>query len=171
MEIEFDVNRWGSCQYAGAFAFYNKFFALRRTLSFLDTVRKLGCDVKIGEVLPFETIQNNIYVPIFEMFLEEEDPEMKEVYEEMGREITKATSVDEIFKIFRDHSYDLWSAAPLIAHACFVELEIKAPKAPGIGPKYNILAQSENFETGLCCAILKEFGLVRDDECFSGFDT
>jgi len=29
----------------------------------------------------------------------------------------------------------------------------------------------DGIHTGLCCAILKDFDLVKDDDCFKSFDT
>jgi hypothetical protein len=85
----------------------------------------------------------------------------------------KSNSVEEIFIILRNNAFDLWSAVDIIFPYCFgdnekFEIDIESK---GHGPKINQEFQSKNFETGIKAAILVDFGIVRDQECFKNFDT
>jgi len=81
--------------------------------------------------------------------------------------------VPMVFQLAENSSWDLWSAAPCIAECTLEGLEIKgASKAPGWGPVLNQMAQSENFEDGLCCVALLEAGLITEEDAADwGFDT
>jgi len=166
LSIPFDVNRWGSAQYSGAVFFYDLFFEIRNDLSFEDTLEVLNCKVSFSTVVEQKNAIEGLKAHIVEDFqgILEED-------KALHTSLEASETIPDIFAVLRMMSFDLWSAAPFVADYCFEDLDREAPIAPGIGPIYNKLAQSENFETGLCCAILKEFGFVKDDECFSGFDT
>lgn len=84
-------------------------------------------------------------------------------------------TVTEAFEIYRDCSWDLWGAAGKLG-STFFELpeETEDLKAPGKGPIFNILAQEENYETGLYCWLLWHYIIKRKgspEEIFGGFDT
>jgi hypothetical protein len=82
-------------------------------------------------------------------------------------------SIDDIFVWTRNHSWDLWAAAPCIGPMVFPELEFveEVEKAKGIGPIGNVMVQGLNNETGFWCWWLKSTGHVTDDSCFADFDT
>lgn len=83
--------------------------------------------------------------------------------------------VVEALDIYRNMSWDLWSAAAKLGNT-FFELNEKAKemRAPGYGPIYNKICQSENYVTGLYCWLLWEHIIKRvgsPEEIFGGFDT
>jgi len=175
-EIPFEVNRWGSCQYSGALWYFDNFRELRKEHSLVETLSELDSDAQWDYVSEFSYIKERFvnYLILCRNELGEEDQDWIDDY---NRDIEAAKKlegpyVDEFFDMLRNHAWDLWSAAPLMANMSFCNLNIQAPGAPGIGPPGNVAAQSVNFQTGLCCALLVEFGLVKDpDEAFGGFDT
>lgn len=146
--IGLDVNDWGSCQYAGALNFFNVMKAMESKFGREQALEKMGIKV---EFLGIRTIEELIGVELF---------------------INKLENYEQLFEVTRDQSWDLWSAAPSIAEIVFVDLKIGGvEEAPGVGPVLNVLAQSENYETGLYCWLLVSYGLIEDESAFGGFDT
>ncbi len=170
----FEVCDWGSCQYSSAQWYYDTFLQMRKDLSLEDTFDALGAKVTFEKCSPLRALQiakNEITEELDEFYDQWNDPEDQEDHKELKERTEKATSIDELFGVLCDHSWDLWGAAPFLASCCFDDLKIEAPDSPGYGPVFNVMAQSENYEVGLCCALLKEFGFVESDECFGGFCT
>ena len=159
--FEPDVD-WGSCQYDTAKAMYDFYFAARnKGLTMAEVVEAIGGHLTIGDIKPLAKIK--------EAFADERGDEDDA---ELMKEIADAESVDDLFEIARERAMDLWMAAPMIAECCFETFEIgDIPESPGFGPILNVAVQSENYYVGLCCAILKDVGLVTDEESFKDFDT
>jgi hypothetical protein len=84
-------------------------------------------------------------------------------------------SVYDAFNMAKKSGWPLWSAAPFIANRVFNNLVIKGVgKAPGKGPSLNIVMQSKNYETGLCCWLLWNANLFpgkTHKDIFGDFDT
>ncbi len=159
-DFEWRVNSWGSIQYAGALAFYKAYFRVRQDLNMEDTLKAFGIGVKWKTTRAVREAQ--------ELYLRDIQLAQKEASEdEIG-----ITSGDDFFLCFRISASDLWTAAPQIAEYFLEDLKIKGvKKAPGVGPVGNQLVQSENYMTGLNCALLKDLDIVRSSESFSHFDT
>jgi len=153
---------WGSCQYDTAKAMYDFYFAMRaKGLTMVEAVKAIGGDLRLSGQRPFDKIRDEFA-----------DQRGDEEDDDLMTAITATTSVDDLFEIAREQAMDLWMAAPMIADCCFVTIEISdIPASPGFGPILNVAVQSENYTVGLYCAILKDVGLVSDEESFSGFDT
>jgi len=166
--IPFYVNRWGSCQYSGALWFYDTFMAMREDLSLEDTLEVLSVEVDLLPKQKVDILKSDL---LHDLELEEDDWEgLDEDYiTGLIEQLRDATRVEEVFDVLRGWSWDLWSAAEYVGDKLVGN--ITAPDAPGVGPVLNIVVQSENFRTGLRCAMLKELGYVEDDECFKDFDT
>lgn len=66
---------------------------------------------------------------------------------------------------------------PKIAESYFIGFEAKNfpscnnPTGLERGPIGNICAQSNNVLTELCCALLVDYGIVKNINSFKGFDT
>jgi hypothetical protein len=182
----FGVNDFGSCQYTGALNMFNtlQYFYKKRRPGGADcptaevarmrqrdaTFAKLGLQVTYKSVTPLGKAWKAFSKEMIESRSDKaiwDASDRKEV-----KEILKAfPSVDIMFLICRDQAWDLWSAAPFIANLMFKDLKIIIPKAPGVGPILNVAVQGENYNTGLCCWLLYNEGLVKDVDVFSGFDT
>lgn len=160
-EFESDMD-WGSCQYDTAKAMYDFYFAMRaKGLSMVEAVKAIGGDLRLSGQRPFDKIRDEFS----DHRGDEEDDDLTDA-------IAKTTSVDELFEIAREQAMDLWMAAPMIADCCFETFEIgDIPESPGFGPILNVAVQSENYVVGLTCAILKDVGLVTNEESFGDFDT
>jgi hypothetical protein len=157
----FDVNDWGSYQYSGALAMFKTFRSIREDLSYHDTLAALGVKVEFSGKRNFKDIQ----AMVLKEFEDEEDCIFTD-----STPLTK--NVDDIFTMFKDFSWDLWSAASFLAPICFDGFALAdVPVAPGFGPVLNQAVQSGNYETGLICALLVEHGMVVDTDCFVDFDT
>jgi len=176
-------NDWGSCQYYTAKLIYDLYFRIKDDLK-----------VEFGDISNFElrvylmSLFNIKYDASIEIpsFLEVKEKvkdffktvESTETVVDTGRieylcdTINKITTFDEIFALFRNLAYDLWSAIPLIFNWTLVGINFdNVQKSPGTGPIMNVEAQSVNYKVGLMCAILKDCDLVSSDECFTNFDT
>jgi len=162
-EQRFDVNDWGSCQYSDALAMFNVFRKIRENLSYEDTLDVLGISVYFENKRDIDTIQA--------MILENFDDGGEE-FRIYAAEIPKTKNVDDIFKLFKNCSWDLWEATRFLSSLCFGGLVLtNVPDAPGYGPSGNKSIQSGNYSTGFLCALLVEHGFVDDSNCFGGFDT
>ena len=168
------MNEWGSCQYSTAKWFYDTFLKVVKDLGYEEALNLLKCKVEFEEIAPIREVQSALMDQLRDEVIELLD---EEAYADaIGRireikQLKTLKSLESIFELCKDMSWDLWSAAEFIATTIFKNLKIEAPVSPGFGPKYNVLAQIENFRTGLYCALLKHFNLVSDDSCFAGFDT
>lgn len=79
---------------------------------------------------------------------------------------------DKLFKWCRNQSWDLWGAAPYVANLFFPDFKVTGvDTAPGQGPKWNILVQSDNYKVGATCWYLKKKGIVKSEKSFASFDT
>jgi hypothetical protein len=195
---EFEVNDWGSCQYAGALATYQAVMRAYHNLcrrrggsaspvtGIVSIINfDLGASVVIEGRTPEEGLARMKYE--LETYFEELQQDLEGSFHtetEMVQEEKRVAKVNqglaaalenllEVFAFLRNSSWDLWGAAPQVAWQCGIKIE-SAPKARGIGPVFNILAQSENVLTGLCCAMLVILGFIPEDkadDAFGGFDT
>ena len=173
-EPPFEVNDWGSCQYSTAKWFYDTFLKVVEDLGYEEALNLLKCKVEFEEIAPIREVQSALMNQLKDEVIELLD---EEAYADaIGRireieQLKTLKSLESIFELCKDMSWDLWSTAEFIATFIFKDLKIEAPDSPGFGPKYNVLTQQENFRTGLYCALLKHFNLVTNDSCFAGFDT
>ena len=161
-KLPFSVNEWGSCQYSTANSIYRIFFMMRQNLSREDTMKTLGV------VFSHEGIRK------FEDAKEEFKAYAVNRYKDVGHYIIDSRRVqnyDDMFFVFRNWASDLWKASPTILMYAFKNVILKAPVSPGKGSPCNCCAQADNFTVGLSCAILKEYGLVKNESSFAGFDT
>ncbi len=171
--IPFEVNDWGSCQYSSAKWLYDLYFKLREESSFEEVLESLNIrvsSISVNSRLDFDAIKHD-FVDYFDEEWDDLAPDWQEDVADDYREMKKATKVEDLFEFLRNMAWDLWGAAPRIASCAFPGLDIKVEESPGYGPVFNILTQSENFEVAVCCILLKEFGYVENEDCFSGFCT
>lgn len=162
----FGVNGWGSSQYTGAINFFDTLEALTKAagkkkgvVDRATILKKLGLKVTYTSVVPLNKAWAKFKRDLTKQY------GIKKLLE------STTPSIDNMFDICRSQSYDLWSAAPYIASLLFKDLKVETPAAPGVGPLWNVEAQSENYNTGLLCWLLYNEGLVKDPEAFAGFDT
>jgi len=164
-----DIGEWGSCQYGTANDMYRALSLLEKERGRMGALKALGLELK-GHLTVMPMVE------VSKVFIEEEkeawgtgDPEDEEMLENLPESFNSA---DEIFIYCRDQAWDLWSAAPAIGGTFYPELEIVGMEAsPGVGPIFNVLAQNENYEVGFWCWWLESTGIVKDPDCYAGFDT
>jgi hypothetical protein len=170
----FRVCRWGSCQYSSAQDFFDMYFRIRQDLNMEDTLDVLGCDVHWTKVRPLMHIKWDLLrdeLSELAKALKERDTWWASCKYEFCSKIFSARSVGDLFKACRSQSWDLWSAADALVHIVLEGFRLKAPSAGGVGPILNMVAQNENYRTGLECALLHDLGLVKDEGSFAHFDT
>ncbi len=168
--IPFEVGDWGSCQYSSAKWLYDLYFELREKSSFEEALKELNIKVSFSGRADFDEIKHD-FVADFDEEWRDLDKDWQEDVKEDFEQMRKATKVEDFFIFLRDYCYDLWGAAPLIASYAFQDLDITVEDSPGYGPVFNVMAQNENFDVAVCCILLKEFGYIEDEDCFSGFAT
>jgi len=156
---DFSINDWGSAQYCGAKAFFDLLDKYRKDSSLDDLLAEFGIVVGYDHKLPFEQVKMEIRTSF-----DFDDPTIQD--------IRNAETIEDIFEALKDASWDLWSAASFVAQHCFLNLTVTGvPTAHSVGPVGNQMVQSENYLTGLYCALLVEFEYVTDSSCFANFDT
>jgi|AntAceMinimDraft_18_1070375.scaffolds.fasta_scaffold32785_3 hypothetical protein len=184
----FDVNNWGSCQYSGALAMYNAYFVLRNKYSKELVLQYL--EYEYGFKVSFHKIRDDeqaidmffkIYANKrnwnFDIYDYDEIEKLDEHNKKLIRTIRRAKSADDLFFIGRNASSDLWSTAPKIAESYFTGFKTENlpdsnnPSGLEKGPVGNICAQANNILTGLCCALLIDYDIVKNINSFKGFDT
>lgn len=186
----FDVNEWGSCQYAGALAMYNAYFYLRTKYdreAVLEYLKyEFGYEISFSAVIydDKEAVQRYFldYVKFRKLNisnmhdydnLEKLDKHHKKAIKSMSR----AYSADDLFFVGRNAASDLWHTAPRVCKSYFMDFTTKnlpnCENQTGLekGPVGNLCAQSDNVLTGLCCALLVDYDIVKNTKSFSGFDT
>lgn len=183
-DFDFEVNEWGSCQYSGALAMYKAYFKLKEK-GVLDFLRfEYGYDVSFSGVRDDENAIDMYFKILahkrnwdFDLYDYDETEKLDERWQKTVWGIRRAQSADDLFFIGRNASSDLWHTAPHVAESYFIGLEMKnmpdCDNQTGLerGPVGNLCAQSDNVKTGLCCALLKDYGLVKNERSFRGFDT
>lgn len=161
----------GSCQYDGITDVLDPWSKYK--LSIPQLAALMGATISMGPKTPqnllIEKFKKDQKRELSEMA--KEYPEDKEDVKKSLGKLNKVKTLGGAFSYTRDESWDLWGAAAYFVKLAFPKLKIKSiPKAPGFGPIFNVLAQSENYETGLYCAILmSEYNLDEDD--LEDFDT
>lgn len=164
-----NVNEWGSCQYDTARQVYMELLKLELCYGKGPVITKLS--IKVGPVIPFEGEVLKSFKESHLTDLAVWDSEGEDV-SELRTALEDVSNVAGAFHFLRDWSWDLWSAAPYMAASTFPELNLdNVPDAPGFGPVFNVMAQSDNCRVGTICWLLKCYGFVEDDEPFQGFDT
>lgn len=167
---KFDVNEWGSCQYSGALAMYNAYFLKRKThnkSAILDYLK-----YEFNYIISFDSIRNDE-----DAIIEYLNNISKKLDKNDQWTIRRACSGDDLFFIGRSSSSDLWHTALRIANAYFVNLKIEntpdCENPIGIekGPIGNICAQADNIQTGIYCALLVDYEIVKNEKSFRKFDT
>jgi hypothetical protein len=102
---------------------------------------------------------------------------LNEYHQELIRNIRRAQSADDLFYVGRNSSFDLWSISSKVAESYFIGFEVKNlptcdnPIGLERGPVGNICAQADNVLTGLCCALLVDYEIVKNTNSFKHFDT
>jgi len=171
----FGVNDWGSCQYSGALAFFEVYQSMRKDLDRKDLFELLGVEVTFNHYEQFQDAQLNLIKEMIEnMSLNVDRREVKSIgyNSETIKLLTEALNAEDLFDVYRKSAWDLWSTAPHITNHLIKGLNVEGVKdAPGIGPELNQSFQSENYRTGLYCALLVDCGLITNNRCFEDFDT
>ena len=170
-DFEFGVCDWGSCQYAGAEHAYEVFMKhwqknnrdTEKTIAEFNEA--LGCKIQRFAVEKASMPEN------FRTQLKEQiaDYDEEDKYD-WPKRIEMVVTPGDALKMCREMAWDLWSAAPFVASICGITIE-EMPPAPGVGPEFNILAQNDNWQTGICCAVMIASGFTCGEEDFEGFDT
>jgi len=145
---------YGSCQYQSAVAAVYIYKNMQH-LTVKEIASELGFNLEPGE------IQSNYLEKLREQLLAEGRDRIENwgYTGEEDRYITPVenmTTAEDAFEITKSWSWDLWGAAPFVA-----SITLNA----SINSKYT------SVETGLLCARLMEAGIIKDEECFNGFDT
>jgi hypothetical protein len=170
-KFNFDVNRWGSCQYSSALATYDLYFKMRETLSMKDTLDLLGVKFAFDRKNTFTNIRQS-FVDEIEKNYADYDWYTEEEVKERVEAAKRAKNFDDMFETVANNSWDLWSAAPFVAGYAFENYTLEgAPESPGTGPILNVAVQSVNLKIGLLCALLKDYKQVKEEKSFVGFDT
>jgi len=166
----FEVNEWGSCQYAGALAFFKVFQKMKETMSWEQIMDHFGIKVTFTEKLPFDKAKDLIINEVRERNAGFEYEDEQRV---VDAELMTAQNGDDLMQALANLSWDLWGAAPFVLYNCLPNLNIDGtPQAKGRGPVGNQIVRESNYFTGLCCALLVEFGYVKEaDTAFADFDT
>lgn len=184
----FDVNEWGSCQYSGALAMYRAYFELRKKYSKELTLQYLKYE--FGYEISFNSIRDdeNAIDMFFKIYANKRDwnfnlydydkiEKLDEYDINLIKTIRRAKSADDLFFVERNAASDLWNTAPKIAQSYFVGFKIEnvptceTPTGLERGPEGNICAQADNVLTGLCCALLVDYEIIKNTNSFKGFDT
>jgi len=192
-DFEFGVNSWGSCQYSSALSMYTAYFELRKEYTkdqILDFFR-----IEYGYEISFSGIRedDDAIEKFFDIYREQRgkdwdfgfhewyNTENWKKVDDYGqrfiRNLHRAKSADDLFFVNRNAASNLWNTAPRVAKAYFIDF--KAENLPDVknqtgmerGPIGNLSAQSLNVLTGLCCALLVDYEIVKNTNSFKGFDT
>lgn len=174
----FDVNRWGSCQYASA-------------LSMFDCIQKLSAYLTEEEIWSLMEIQFTLGEPNQDghqclvtkhqtmtgldqgrsQLSSEFDREYFDFCQSINQELDEATDVNEYFEILKG-CQDLWTAMAVVFDSIYPDSNFPYRPIPGHGPALNQRMQSDNLTIGLQAWLLFNRGWVTDpDTTYEGFDT
>ncbi len=147
---------WGSCQYETTCAFYRKYVETRKKQSRYGTLKRLKTEASVEGVRSFDQVKAKFKDLLVDRF----DPayDSKQSHSRDMERADKAKSADVFFDILKNSGWDLWSAAAEICSMAFNKFDYHAD-------------DDYANATGLQCALLQDFGFVKNEEAFSGFDT
>jgi len=176
-DFRFEVNEWGSVQYSGALHAYKIFLrdyegSGKDLKAVITKFEKAGFKFSMRPVsqdFAIKSMKEKLLKDTDEIY-PKDDPSSADYRKKALDGIEKMNTPEDALKFCRNSAWDLWAAVEFVAKHCGIELS-ECPKAPGIGPEANVWAQSENFDTGVLCALLKVTGLVTFEECFKDYDT
>lgn len=168
-KFEWNLNEWGSVQYSGALASFNAFniskSGRKQKEHFQILKDSFGISILLGT-----TLCDELAMKCFTEKMEKR----RNFDESMLNELTKLKDGNGMFKFCRSNSFDLWTAARIIAE-CYtpgMDIKISGSNSTGEerGPDGNMEAQRSNIITGIYCALLADRNNV-DNVSFKGFDT
>jgi hypothetical protein len=172
---EFDVNRWGSCQYAYALSMFDCLEKLKAYLTEDEMWSLLGIQVTLGE--PNSSYHQKIVrghragMGLDEPEVKSETPGFREYCQNINQQLNQATTIDQYFHILKTAD-DLWTALPFIFDAIYPNSELPNIPTPGHGPVFNQVIQLDNFVIGLSGWLLYHNGWVTNpDTAYEGFNT
>jgi len=157
---ELDANgqnsKWGSFQYGPAYTFFKVWQEFRTAYHREEVLEGFGIQLS-------HTGERDFVGTLVEVVEEEFDYNDRRSIGALKR--TK--SVEGILGWMERRGWDLWCAAPFVLRCCLKDMKI----GPSGELDPNPLFESETLTAGLACALLVDFGFVKDPKCFSGFDT
>jgi len=176
-DFKFEVNEWGSVQYSGALHVYKIFLrdyegSGKDLKAVITKFEKVGFKFSMSPVsqdFAIRTMKEKLLKDTDEIY-PKDDASSADYRKKALDGIDRMSTPEDALKFCRNSAWDLWAAVEFVAKYCGIEL-LEYPKAPGVGPEANVWAQSENFDTGVLCALLKVQGLVTSEECFMDYDT
>ena len=116
-DFDIIVNEWGSCQYAGALHIYKLF--LEELKNNDNHINKTLNEFNIKDFYPADNNDiNYIKKNIMIYFIENDNHSDNELIE-IIQNILKINKVDEIFILFKELSFDLWTAVDTIFFQVF----------------------------------------------------
>ena len=190
-DYSFNVNEWGSCQYSGALAMYKAYFKLREKFDRDHVLEYLkyeyGYDISFSGIhddkqaidmfFKLYAISRRWNFDLNNYYENSEYDKLNNYDKKLIGTIRRAQSADDLFFIGRYACSDLWNTAPRVAESYFISFEAKnLPDCENItglerGPVGNICAQSVNILTGICCALLVDYEIIKNINSFKSFDT
>jgi len=155
-EHEIDL---GSCQYEEAARIYAELFE--------------KTDAEVAKIVTFKRLPSiSIKQIVKDLKSDLSNAYDKEAEKELNEALDKCETVEDLFDTFRNEAWDLWSAAPVIAGYFFDwGFNIEEIEHTVAGPIFNQLAQGENPDTAVALFLLSKFEIVKDESCYSDFDT
>jgi hypothetical protein len=172
---------WGSVQYDASKRIYDQYFEARGNgKSREEALTELGVKVTWKRVRSLEEAKESL---VNWLSHRESDPAYKISEEDLeddrqfAEELNQADSGDELLGAMSEAAWDLWSAAPALCEEFlegveFEQLEERpVPEAEGWPIINQMIIGGESTSTGVACALLKELGIVQNEESFSGFST
>lgn len=157
-----DTFIWGSCQYQTAAESCLMFCELEEQLGRDKILEKLNLKFDLVKTFNVTNFQEDLFENFKECFAEIED----------YKRLIKVSNVTDALHFLRDQAWDLWGAAPYIAHMIFLGLDLdELPDAPGLSVEHDAIVDGLEYNTGVACWLLKSYGFVEDEEPFTGFDT
>lgn len=160
--VPFGVNAWGSCQYTSALNMFNALEVLSKKHGRDAALKKLRLFVTHKGVSDIVPAWNSFRKEMLDRAVEM-DYDKKEMADLVAWFNKTKPSVDAMFERCRISSWDLWGAAPYIAHIMFRHLEVKHPFSD----------EDPSYDTGLYCWLLWNQGLIKGspEDVFGGYDT
>lgn len=172
-----DPMSWGSCQYTGAKKAFDVVMEVPKENRIAE-LNKAGLTVDYREVPVKQALatiigelQDEGYFGPFEHGSDELKASLKAYRDEDHKNLSAAENADEMFAALRKASWDLWGAAPYVAWAFGLTIDGEIQTENVAGPIFNQMAQSDNAMTGIHCALLMHYGIVKEEDSFNGFDT
>lgn len=162
---DIDITKWGA-DYSAVYSAYKLFQLMNKELRGDEIFNVFDMSIEHKGYNDFQTLLHSMITDQLEnikMSLVRNEFENVKYDSGCIQKIADAKKPEDLFKCFKELNWDLWETVDYIANKALKELKIEAINEEKV--------ISSNQRIGLLCGLFVQIQLIKDDCCFTGFNT